>query len=263
VSRRRKSQISVSLFPFLSVLACVIGTLTLMISALALGQMDTDALASAEQLEKAERALAEVLAEIERLKQQLADVKNDNVAVQEALKKLEEELERIRREKEQAEARLDDPIDVEMPKLDEEAHKKRLEALAADLEEINKQIEALKARIAEKKKPPDEAVVQVRPSGTGKGLKPVFVECTATSAVIHEGDKPHRVPRGALKTDETFLAMLDRVAGQEDATVVFLIRDDGISTYRVASSVATSRYARNGKIPVIGHGKLDLSLFRQ
>ncbi len=262
MARRRKSEVSVSLFPFLSVLACVIGTLTLMISALALGQMDTKELASAEQLEKAQRALAEVLKEIERLKKEMADAHTDIGVKQEELLKLQQELERIQREKREAEARLDDPIDVDMPSVDEEAHKKRLEKLEEDLQTIKEQIETLKAQIADKKKPPDEAVVQVRPSGSGVGLKPVFVECTVNSVVVYEGDEPHRVSRGALNTDEEFLAMLDRVAKAKDTTVVFLIRDDAISTYRSASAVAKKHYARNGKIPVIGHGKLDLSAFK-
>ena len=48
MARRPAEEDGVSLFPFLSVLACVIGTLTLMIMALALGQMDTEEVASAE-----------------------------------------------------------------------------------------------------------------------------------------------------------------------------------------------------------------------
>ncbi len=80
MSKRRKSDASqsVSLFPFLSVLACVIGTLTLMIAALALGQMDNPAVVSAEQfnLEK-QRLEAEqkLIAEIEK---QLQEVKADD-----------------------------------------------------------------------------------------------------------------------------------------------------------------------------------------
>ena len=37
--RKKRGDPSVTLFPFLSVLACVIGVLTLMITALAIGQM--------------------------------------------------------------------------------------------------------------------------------------------------------------------------------------------------------------------------------
>ena len=60
MGRRRKSDAeSVSLFPFLSILACVIGVLTLMITALALGQMDTEEVADLNVLETAPEQIEE------------------------------------------------------------------------------------------------------------------------------------------------------------------------------------------------------------
>ena len=54
MARRRKKSITVSLFPFMSILACVIGTLTLMLTAMALGQMDNEVVYSAERYKKVE-----------------------------------------------------------------------------------------------------------------------------------------------------------------------------------------------------------------
>ena len=71
MARRRGGDDDVSLFPFLSIIACVIGVLTLLISALALAQMDNEAVASLEQWEKTQRELASIRDEIERLKTQL------------------------------------------------------------------------------------------------------------------------------------------------------------------------------------------------
>jgi len=260
--RRRRTGTSVSLFPFLSVLACVIGTLTLMISALALGQMGGDVLASAEQFERVQRKLAEVLEEIGRLKKQMADARTDVDNQYEELLRLQEKLERLDEDKREARAKLGAPIDLEIPEVDEKAHRERLEAIREQIEEVREQIEELRDELQQRKKPPDPAVVRVRPSGSGVGLKPVFVECADTSVVIHEGEKPQRIPRGALASDDRYLDLLKRVAGQDDTTIVFLLRDDGIATYKHASRIATSHYAKNGKIPVIGHGKLDLSLFK-
>ena len=56
MARRAKTKVTVSLFPFMSILACVIGTLTLMLTAMALGQMDNDVVLSAERYEKVETA---------------------------------------------------------------------------------------------------------------------------------------------------------------------------------------------------------------
>ena len=97
--RRRRAQRSVSLFPFLSILACVIGTLTLMITALALGQMDNETVASAEKFELAKRLLEQILQEIERFEQELAKAESTADDTQKILADLRERLERLRREK--------------------------------------------------------------------------------------------------------------------------------------------------------------------
>ena len=46
--RRDREDTDVSLFPFLSILACIIGVLTLLISTLALSQMDSDVVVQAD-----------------------------------------------------------------------------------------------------------------------------------------------------------------------------------------------------------------------
>ena len=57
--RQESGDNEVSLFPFLSILACIIGVLTLMISTLALSQMDTEAVVAAEAYEKLEEDLCQ------------------------------------------------------------------------------------------------------------------------------------------------------------------------------------------------------------
>jgi hypothetical protein len=266
MARRRRAKLTVSLFPFLSVLACVIGTLTLMITALALGQMDNDTVASAEKFEKLARQLAEDRDLIERLKQELVRIENE---ASDTLKRLADariEIERLRAEKELALRQADQEPpkpDVAVPVVDAERHRKRMDQLQAELSERKKLIEKLLAELKERKKPPEEARVTIQPSGSGVDLAPTFVECTDSGIVIHEGSPPRQVRTQDLPGDAGFLALLDRVADQPKATVIFLVRDNGLSTYAVASSVARSRYARNGKLPVIGHGKIDLSLFRR
>ena len=52
--RRDREDTDVSLFPFLSILACIIGVLTLLISTLALSQMDSDVVVQAEEYESVE-----------------------------------------------------------------------------------------------------------------------------------------------------------------------------------------------------------------
>jgi hypothetical protein len=70
-ARRRRSAPSISLFPFLSVLNCLIGTLTLLIVALAVGQMATDGV-DVEAFEAAAATVASGTAERDELRARVA-----------------------------------------------------------------------------------------------------------------------------------------------------------------------------------------------
>jgi len=261
--RRRKATQAVSLFPFLSILACVIGTLTLMITALALGQMDNDTVANAEKYEQVKNRLEAVRQLVERLKRKIQEVEQHADDTQKRLAEALLELERLKMQKE----KLFEPDEkkktpeVEIPTVDIEKHKQRLEQMQAELAEHEETKKELLAELKERMKPPEEAQVMIHPGGSGVNLDPTFVECTASGIVIYEGDEPTRVRAADLKTDKTFIGLLDRIAKQPNATVIFLIRDDALGTYYSARSIARAHYARNGKLPVIGHGKIDLSLF--
>lgn len=255
--RRRKSGPSVSLFPFLSILACVIGTLTLMITAMALGQMDTDEVDNGLKLDYLLRQIAKYENQIKQLEADADDTQKDLARAKAELERLLLIKKSLMEKDEEEKPKLD------APPIDEEAHKKRL----AQINEEIKAQEALKqellAKLKELGKPREEVDVLIRPGGSGVGLKPTFVECTAADVVMLQNDPPKRVRRADLKTDADFLALLDRIAEDPKSTVIFLVRDDALPTYYAASGVARSRYARNGKLPVIGHGRIDLSLFKK
>jgi hypothetical protein len=51
------------------------------------------------------------------------------------------------------------------------------------------------------------------------------------------------------------------VGARKEASVIFLIRRDGVSTYEQLIPVAQEAGARNGKLPVPGRGEIDFSLF--
>ena len=262
--RRRKQGVKVSLFPFLSILACVIGTLTLMITALALGQMDTDEVASELKLDYLKRQIARTRAEIERLEKKLEEVES---GADELLKRIADarvELDRLERLRKSLFGQQDEEPkpEIDVPLVDEEKHKKRIAQMQEELSTQEKRKTELVAELNERGKPPEEAEVIIQPGGSGVDLEPTFVECGASGVVVYEG-QPWRVRRADLATDEKFLALLDRVAAQPKASVIFLVRDDALGTYYAARSLARSHYARNGKLPVIGHGKIDLSMFEK
>lgn len=264
MARRRRAKLAVSLFPFLSILACVIGTLTLMITALALGQMDDSSLNEQMRLDALKKQLEADLKLIEQLKAEIAKFEDHTDNLTRRIVDARREAEALeRRTEELLEQQEEVPeVELEVIAIDLDAHKERIAELQKELEAFQQKREELAAELNRRGEPPEEAEVIVRPGGTGVDLDPTFVECTSSGIFIHEGEEPVHVRTGDLRTDETFRGLLERIAGRPKASVIFLIRDDAVGTYNTARSVALELRARNGKLPVIGHGKLDLSMFR-
>jgi hypothetical protein len=262
--KRRHTEPPVTLFPFLSVLACVIGALTLLITTIALAQLDP------KQIERMQRSVREQTARVQAYEQ-----------VQERTKDAQMTAEWRARRAEEAAAPLRELADVTTQVGELIEQRGRLVQENEELRALSEQSQALQTRVAEltvqserlaqsaaaardeliERETPLSPTVQVRPGGTGTRLDPVFVECDAKRIVIHRDGRAVAVARGALSTDETWLGLLDAVAADEKRTVVFLVRPDGVATYYTARNAARSRYARNGKLPVVGDGPLDLSLF--
>lgn len=253
--RSKDDDDGISLFPFLSVLACVIGILTLMITAMALAQMDTAGVASAEEFEQVAAELATVDAELEQLETRAANASAQHQELLQAQRELGELTAKLDK------ARASMLPDVET--VDLESRQVDLKALEEEYARLQEQVASLEKQVAALPAPPEGAVVEIRPGGTGIDIEPTFVECRADSIVLHDADPPKRIVRAEIATNPEYLALLDEVAAREKRSVIFLVRSDGIDVYNQASQVARGRYARNGKLPVIGQGKIDLSVFRR
>lgn len=241
----------VSLFPFLSILACIIGTLTLMIAALALGEMDNETVVTSEQYERVQQQLTKVRAAVEQLKKRSARDDDRHVelsAARASLESLQARLAAVVQESDNTEAA--EPL----PNID-------LPAMQDELSELTEKIKKLEQLVQQRNRPPEEAEVLIQPGGSGLDIDPRFVECRSDSIVIYSDKEPLRIPKSQIASHETFLALLDQVAKKPRASVVFLIRDDGIGTYSAARGIAQAHYAKNGKLPVLGQGRIDLSLF--
>jgi len=79
--------------------------------------------------------------------------------------------------------------------------------------------------------------------------------------VMHHLPKPKRIRAGQITTDPDFLKLLETMANSTNGTIVFLIRSDGLNVYRACKKLCDEREIRNGKLPVVGQGKIDLSAF--
>ena len=87
------------------------------------------------------------------------------------------------------------------------------------------------------------------------------MECAADSIVMHTIDPPKRIRANYMVTDKDFIALMETVANRTSDSIVFLVRSDALNTYRTARRLGTDREIRNGKLPVVGSGRIDLSHF--
>ncbi|MEX2213548.1 MAG: hypothetical protein WD768_05445 [Phycisphaeraceae bacterium] len=263
MARRKPRQgATVNLFPFLSILACVIGVLTLLITGLALQAMqdtgdDTpevqraqEYLALQKEQEKNDVTLKQMHDDIQlRLRQggRQYDLQAKLVELEKQKKALDENQARAAK------------LNEELKELNEKS-RELTEAIKLDETQLARKKDELKERKETIEAAPG---VIVRPGGSGVDLVPTFVECDAKGIVMHDTAEPRRVLRAAMSTNLDYIALLDRVALDDKGTVIFLVRPDGVNNYYLGRSIALSRYARNGKLPVPGEGALDLTLFRE
>ena len=90
-----------------------------------------------------------------------------------------------------------------------------------------------------------------------------WVEVQRSAILVYiDEQNPVRVIRAELDKNGEWLKLLDQVSKRPKASIIFLMREDAMSMYYAARTVALSKGARNGKLPVIGQGKIDLSLFK-
>lgn len=266
--RRNTSGEGVSLFPFMSILACLIGILTLMISVSMqvkqiqdVGRNEEEKARALEnrELTKISNALDARIANLEK------DLQRDK-ATSAQLAKLEER--KIVLKTKIAEASKDPAKTDEQLQKTIEVMREEIAALKKGRPPLNKRREELKAELALRKNPPEKVEsVQIRPGGTGvrAASRLFFVECNSTGIVLLTGDgAPKTISQEAITKSPVYNAFLDEVKTTRDSMVLFLIRKSGANSYNWAAGWAESKYeVLTGKLPVPNDGKIDLSLLQK
>ncbi len=253
---------AVSLFPFLDIMACLIGILVLLITAVVLAQISQNVEEVAGQRSAAE---AQRMAHRYRQIAQRLEVESEKLEeLQEQLREaeaLKAQIQQVVAQLEQLETEQEEQVEQQVQLLAE--RREQIEQLEQQIAERQEQRAELLEQMAELETVPDPHV-RIVPSGTGYQLTPTFIECTADRLVVHrEGDlEPLPLPVRGLANNETFLELLERVREQPRGTIVFLLRPDGIATYNTARNLARRNYVPNGKLAVAGYGDIDLSLFQ-
>ncbi|MCU0782373.1 MAG: hypothetical protein MUF04_14935 [Akkermansiaceae bacterium] len=221
----------VSLFPFLSILACLIGILTLLIRIVSEVKTHEHRQRDQGELARAERMAA--------LQHELQVVRKESAAMKKALA-----------QRNAAAVELEDLED----KKERPALEQRLAALRADLE---------RRKVRPDAKPPP-VVIQPGGSGLYRHAKVFFVECDASGLTLLERNgKKTPVSLAGIATDRNFGAMLNQAKSHPNGYVLFLIRSSGREAWRAAASHAESQYGVvTGKLPVPTNGEIDLSRFK-
>ncbi|MFK7897421.1 MAG: hypothetical protein AB8G23_16400 [Myxococcota bacterium] len=250
----RRHAPSVSLFPFMSVLACTIGVLTLLLAAMsvrAVGASSASRIAQEEASEK--RAANRVIAEKNR--ETAARVRSRWAEVDEAL------------EARGLESGLGpDEIDAW---IDRGRRQERLYAALADAEaklakverergKIETTIEVLESRR-------ETLPILIDPTGLAPHLKPWFIECDAGGATAYRASDglEYFVPRESIEATGDFGRYLRRVRAMKGALIVLLVRPEGLATAQQANQVISAAGIRVARLPLPGSGELDWALIRR
>lgn len=266
---RARQDAEVSLFPFLSILVCLIGSLVLLIVILTIVQTRMGDGRTPQEIDRAAEAL-KLRKELAEKEKQLAKVKEESPAAanKDALKQrmaaivnLQKELalgEDARKKNQETSAEL----------------QKKLEDMLAQLEEMKKEkpaltkaIDQLKAELLKRNKKPDDTpppvIVKAGGTGTSAGTRLFFVECAGAGIVMHRSlTEKTRITSASIGVDETYNKFLDEAKKTPNAMVLFLLRDDGLTAYNRAAGWAEGQFGlRTGKLPLPGKGAADLSAF--
>jgi hypothetical protein len=268
MSRRNSSAAGagVSLFPFLSILACLIGILTMMIKIISdikaqeTAGRDENEMARAKQFQQIQVEIKNQQKELERVK---AVLKERNAALVE-LSELENKRIILRK-------KLDDT--KTKPKESDEALQKLLEqiidqiaALKKERPTLEKELADLKAELEKRKIKPDTKPqpVRINPAGSITANTDVlFVECNANGLVIlDKGGNKTPISAATIETDGKLASAFNRTKSSREHLVLFLIRADGHIAFRKAAVLAEGKYElRTGKLPIPTQGEIDLTLF--
>lgn len=268
--RAKDSGGSVSLFPFLSILICIIGCLTLIIVVINLVAMSRGEGRTSEEVERAreyvqlQREKEEKQADLDKLRQQIENLiqqNRDTLTARDRLKKLKETLEN-----------------------QEEIDKSREELIAqfnlltATTKKLTEDEVFLKAEIVKKEDeikkrqlPPVSAALAVRPSGSSSNTKPFFAEISERGVYLHTSlsAEPVGIPVASLGQSEEFINLLKNIAAQPYNRLIFLVRGTpgAVQTLNTANQLVASYNQSSGteiipgRLPLPGEGKVDLSAF--
>jgi len=262
VARRRRQGLEVSLFPFLSVLACVIGTLTLILASMAVSHVGSSSLEGirlGERFDRLQAALVQTRLERDALDSQLTTAQADDADRD----RFEQRLTGLGLSPEISLEELEKLVDERRAASEIVTLSARAARLEAEKRTLDEEVAGLQADVDVRADASENLTMRIAPSGTGPVYRPYFAECTADYLELHtaKSDFKYRVPKEDLLRGLDFDRFLRRIRLLRNARLVFLIRPDGVETYKMANEAASRIDVPTAKLPLPGDGQLDFSLF--
>jgi len=247
----RRAGLPSALFPFMSVLACTIGALVVLLAVIALAAVDTT---QASQAEDRQRAVA--------LARARADFEEEHALLERALERWDE-VDRALELAGVASGGSFEEIAVAVRRANRDAaiaealDEARAEAarLADELGEVEVALEVLASRRA-------ALPILIDPTGLSARWQPFFIECEAEgiTAIRARDDFRHFVARTEIALTGDLARYLRRARSEPGALLVLLVRPNGLSTERDMVAVAREAGLRVARLPVAAGGELDWRL---
>ncbi|GDY19783.1 hypothetical protein LBMAG56_11280 [Verrucomicrobiota bacterium] len=248
---------AVSLFPFLSILACLSGAIVVMISILSLMQT-TESTTKA----KAKNPLAEEMMKLQKELNKLKPTRDNLAALEEVEKKLIQLQEGVKGKVETDAMRVRLQAELENIQI-------VLGNLLNEQPAVQKELEALKKELLARQKKPEDMVpmlkVQGGGSGFGAGRRLFVVEATADSLIVHKNKtEQYRFATSTVGADKELNAWLASIGRQTNHQILFLVRSNGWNTYQRGAGWAENQYKLNtSKMPIPGSGLVDIAEFEK
>ncbi len=262
--RRGGDAPTLAFISFMDIMASLIGILSLIIVTLILSQVDPQAVEAAQkemaEAQKRTEQLQQIKKEMEPVEQEakrIEELKKEQLKIQQQVREAQEKIKQIEAQREKMSQSQKQTLTLQSQLQEME---KQIQELKKQQEQMQQESKTVEQELEKRKAPREEPAVKVRLSGTGEKLDAHFVEVTAQGVVIYGlGPDPIKVPAGAIAAGPDFKRLMATVKSKPNGTIIFLMREDAMGIYGLASSVATNNYVRNGKLPLVGKGKVDLS----
>ena len=245
MARRQKSRVEVSLFPFLSVLVCIIGALTLIIIGTTLGgtaeRMETFPEFSEEHIKN-----AQLLATEEQLARGIRLKNEQLMALQNRLSRIDE-LEPVLRTLRDRRTRQEESKS----------------AVRVAVTQLSAQVQQKLRELAAKKPPKPPPVTGTRigvPGGIaskhGTKFLPIWIDCRGEGVEILQSGRV--IPTASIKSSSDLAKLLRDIKAARTSWCAFmLIRNDGIKSFEAVFEAVKAAKIRYGYHPVLTSKRFD------